>query len=250
MVTGAGVCWPNPSPKAGRQSWREMWLITACWAMRNKGVCATTCAFLVAEKNWEGCRGLQITDEIMVTIAAQAALMLLGLKHAYFRRVLSILVYPSLFVIPGEEDDPDLIEKRKVAAGQAWYRGPVILAWDSVRTEGRDPSLGQNLVIHEFAHQLDFLDDSANGTPDLVTPQQAERWHDVMTVEYERLQEDISRGRKTLLGKYAATKEAEFFSVASECFFTLPQELQQHHAELYAVLAEYYGVEPVRWFSG
>ncbi len=184
---------------------------------------------LVAEKYWEGCRGVQITDEIKVTIAAQAALMLLGLEHDYFRRVLTILVYPSEFMLRDDESTDEHDEGRALT-GQAFYRGPVILAWDSVLAEGRDPSSGHSLVIHEFAHQLDFLDDSVNGTPILQTPEQAQRWHDVMTAEYSRLQEDSDRGLETFLGDYAATNETEFFSVASERFFTLPAELRDHHA--------------------
>jgi len=101
---------------------------------------------LISEKNWEGCRGFEITDEVKVTIAAQACLMLLGRKHDFYSQVLSILVYPSTFVAPrGSTDEFDYGEP---LAGQAVYRGPIILAWDAVLEEGRNPSLGYNVVIH------------------------------------------------------------------------------------------------------
>jgi Mlc titration factor MtfA (ptsG expression regulator) len=203
---------------------------------------------LVTEKNWEGCRGLQITDEMQVTIAAQACLLLLHLEHDYFSRVSSILVYPSVFVVPLGMwmDEFDLTH---AASGQAVYRGPVILAWDAALAEGRDPSTGKNLVIHEFAHQLDFLDGVLNGTPDLADPSHAERWGEVMLAEYTRLQRHLRRGRQTFLGDYASKDEGEFFAVASERFYTRPERLRHLHPGLYEVLVEYYGVDPTRWFT-
>jgi len=202
---------------------------------------------LVGQKYWEGCNGLGITDEMKVTIAAQASLMLLGLPDDSFRRVLSILVYPTSFTTPKEEweaNDPSW-----AMAGQAVYRGPVILAWDSVLSEGRDPSIGRNLVIHEFAHQLDFLDGYANGTPDLISPDEAKRWHDVMTTEFSFLRRAVDGGHGTFLGEYAASNETEFFSVVSERFFTVPAQLRHYHQNLYDLLAEFYGVEPMKWFA-
>jgi MtfA peptidase len=126
----------------------------------------------------------------------------------------------------------------------------VILSWDRVLAEGRDTSGGNNLVVHEFAHQLDFLDGYVNGTPELLSPVQGQRWYEVMTAEYTRQSEHVRAGRETFLGPYAVRNEGEFFAVASERFFTLPERLRHHHPALYEVLTEYYGVEPIRWFSG
>ena len=203
---------------------------------------------MVGEKNWEGCGGLQVTSEVKVTIAAQACLLLLGMEHDYFSCVQSVLVYPSAFMIPTSEW-LDTYDGAVAAAGQAVYRGPVILAWDSVLAEGRDPSSGNNLVIHEFAHQLDFLDECINGTPDLTSEDQADRWHEVMMVEYLRLIRAIRKGHDTFLGVHAGRDEAEFFAVASERFFTRPERLRHYHRALYEVLAEFYGVDPIVWFS-
>jgi Mlc titration factor MtfA (ptsG expression regulator) len=204
---------------------------------------------LVAEKVWEGCGGLRVTEEMQVTIAAQAGLLLLGLDHDYFRRVLSILVYPSAFLLP-RVDPLNEAEQRDAAAGQAVYDGLVILAWDAALAEGRDPSEGHNLVIHEFAHQLDFADKFINGTPPLRDGEQAARWWDIMTAEYTRLLRHLDRGYETFLGEHAGSDEAEFFAVTSERFFTRPARLRHYHPSLYDILAEYYGVEPIRWFPG
>jgi Mlc titration factor MtfA (ptsG expression regulator) len=202
---------------------------------------------LVAEKHWEGCRGLRVTEEIRVTIAAQAALMLLGSPRDYFPNVLSILVYPSAFRLPREEDGGD--GPVRAAAGVAFYRGPAILAWDRVLAEGRNPSAGRNVVVHEFAHHLDFLDGSTNGTPELSDGAQVARWGEVMTAEFTRLRRDVGNGRETVLGEYAGENEAEFFAVGSELFFTRPGRLRHYHARLYQLLADYYGVDPVGWFA-
>lgn len=190
---------------------------------------------LVAEKNWEGCRGLEVSAEMMVTIAAQACLLLLGLEHDYFSRVPTILVYPSGFASP------------EPALGQTMYRGPVILAWDAVLEEGRDPSHGWNVVIHEFAHQLDALDGDINGIPELADEK---RWWTVVTAEMHRMRRALRKGRPTFLGDYAGTNEAELFAVASERFFTVPNDLQHHHPDLFAVLADYYALDPRQWFQG
>lgn len=197
---------------------------------------------LVAEKNWEGCGGLTMTEEIKVTIAAQAALLLLGIQHDYFPKLMSILVYPSSFLVPDrpEPDDWLVEEDEDARSGEAWYRGPVILAWDEVLDNGRDPSQGRNLVIHEFAHQLDFEDGILNGTPPLSTRASREAWRDVMTGEYERLVRESEEGRDTLLDEYGAQDPMEFFAVVSECFFTQPRPMRSRHPRLYQLLREYY----------
>lgn len=195
----------------------------------------------VAEKNWEGCNGLAVTDEMKVTVAAHACLMALGLDDDPFRNVLSILIYPSGYVVPEERWQPGWsIVGDSDRLGESWYRGPVILAWDEVRYDSRHPGAGRNLVWHEFAHQIDMLDRSTNGTPPLETLRERERWHQVMTDEYEQLVEDAEEGRATLLDTYGAKNEAEFFAVASECFFDCPIDLRDEHPGLYDLLRGYY----------
>lgn len=202
---------------------------------------------LVAEKHWEGCGGLVMTDEIKVTIAAQAAVLLLGIDHDYFARVMSILVYPSGFRSPdGWTREGGIVDLSIGALGQAWYDGPVILAWDSVLAGGRDPKDGQNVVLHEFAHQLDYLDGTADGTPPLRHQSDYKQWQEVMTREYERLKAESEHGRPQVLDSYGATNHAEFFAVATEAFFEKPRQMYSRHPELYAVLSEYYGQDPAQ----
>jgi Mlc titration factor MtfA (ptsG expression regulator) len=199
----------------------------------------------IAEKNWEGCAGLEVTDEMRVTIAAQASLMTLGLSGEPFRNVLSVLIYPSGYAALEERwYEGWSISGESGRLGESWYRGPVILSWDEVRRDSRRPGEGRNLVWHEFAHQIDMLDRSTNGTPPLADRQERQRWHDVMTAEYEQLVTDAEEGRATLLDTYGASNEAEFFAVATECFFDCPVDLRAEHPGLYDLLRGYYGQDP------
>jgi Mlc titration factor MtfA (ptsG expression regulator) len=194
-----------------------------------------------AERNWEGCGGLTVTDEMKVTVAAQACLLVLNIDHDYFGRVPSILVYPSGYRSPAERHGPDgTVNPDPGRLGEAWYRGPVILAWDSVLGGGKDAHDGQNVVLHEFAHQLDFLDGYADGTPPLSSREEYRRWHDVMTAEYDRLVRESAQGRARVLDAYGATNPAEFFAVATEAFFEKALPLRQRHPALYEVLRGYY----------
>src|SRR5262245_30490963 len=189
-----------------------------------------------------------MTDEIKVTIAAHAALLLLGISHDYFARVMSILVYPSGFRSPeGWMREGGIVDLTTGALGQAWYDGPVILAWDSVLNGARDPKDGQNVVLHEFAHQLDYLDGMADGTPPLRHREDYKRWQEVMTREFERLKRESEHGHPKVLDSYGATNHAEFFAVATEAFFEKPRQMSTRHPELYAVLSEYYGQDPAAW---
>ncbi len=210
-----------------------------------KAVLRDDMRILVAEKNWEGCGGLTITDEIKVTIAAHAALLLLGIDHDSFARVMSILVYPSGFRAPdGWRRMDGTVDLSTGALGEAWYDGPVILAWDAVLAGALDPKDGRNVVLHEFAHQLDYLDGVADGTPPLRHKEDYQRWHDVMTREFERLKAESEYGHPKVLDSYGATNHAEFFAVATEAFFEKSRQMYVRHPELYAVLSEYYGQDP------
>jgi hypothetical protein len=124
--------------------------------------------------------------------------------------------------------------------GEAWHFGTVILAWDAVLTGGRDTHDGKNVVLHEFAHQLDYLDGVADGTPPLRNRAQYRRWQEVMTAEFARLAAESEHGRPRVLDAYGATNPAEFFAVATECFFEKPMQLRRHHPQLYDILKEYY----------
>jgi Mlc titration factor MtfA (ptsG expression regulator) len=205
----------------------------------------------VAEKNWEGCNGLTVTDEMRVTIAAHACLMTLGLDGDPFGGLQSVLIYPSGYAVPQER----WLEGWSISGivgreGESWYRGPVVLSWDNIQEDVEYAGHGNNLIWHEFAHQLDNLDRSTNGTPPLEDPRQRRRWHEVMTSEYEQLVEDAEQGRATLLDEYGAENEAEFFAVATECFFDCPEELRDEHPRLYELLADYYRQDPAARIAG
>jgi Mlc titration factor MtfA (ptsG expression regulator) len=204
----------------------------------------------VAEKTWEGCGGLIMTEEIQVTIAAQACLLLLAIEHDYFDRVLSILVYPSAYRSPRYQLGADgLMHEDTGRVGEAWYRGPVVLSWDEVRRDGLRFRDGRNVVLHEFAHQLDFLDGWADGTPPLKGRAQYQTWHEVMTAEYEGLVRASELGRATLLDQYGTESPSEFFAVATECFFEKPVALRRRHPALYEVLRDYYGQDTAARFT-
>lgn len=200
----------------------------------------------IAEKHWEGCAGLELTEEMQVTIAAQACLLALGLEGDPYRNVLSILVYPTGYVVPKETRFGGLSisggEDRRL--GEAHYRGPVILSWADVRRDSRHPGRGRNLVWHEFAHQLDMLDADINGTSPLSDAQLRRRWNEIMTAEYEALVSASEEEHETLLDPYGAKDEAEFFAIVTECFFDRPWDLQIEHPQLYDLLREYYRQDP------
>jgi Mlc titration factor MtfA (ptsG expression regulator) len=200
---------------------------------------------LIAEKNWEGCGGLELTDEIKVTIAAQACLLLLDIEHDYYDDVTSILVYPSAYRTMPHTDASGVVRTGQANLGEAWHGGPVILAWDAARGGALDPRDGHNLVLHEFAHKLDMLDGLADGTPPIAPRGAYAAWVRTMSSEYERLREAAADGRATLLDHYGATNPAEFFAVATECFFEQSLSMQQQHPALYAVLRDYYHQDPV-----
>ncbi|MGC6487746.1 MAG: zinc-dependent peptidase [Planctomycetota bacterium] len=199
---------------------------------------------LIAEKNWEGCGGLELTDEIRVTIAAQASLLLLNIEHEYYRGVTSILVYPAAYRTMPSRGADGVVREGQANLGEAWRRGPVILSWDDARRGALDPADGHNLVFHEFAHKLDMLDGAADGTPPLADDDLLRRWVETMTAEFRALQGDAARGRAAVLDAYGATNPAEFFAVATECFFEKSGALQRRHPALYALLRDYYHQDP------
>jgi len=170
----------------------------------------------VAEKNWEGCEGLEVTEEMKVTIAAQAGLLLLGTPGFYFDNVRTILVFPKSFsreVVDGG------VVGQTYRAGEAWQGGPVILSWQDTLRGGRNEDDGHNLVIHEFAHALDGLDGDMAGQVIFDDPAISERWAAVVEREYAQLVHAHDHGIRTLLDHYGATNKAEFFAVSSETFF-------------------------------
>lgn len=203
----------------------------------------------LAEKPIIGCRGLRVTDEMRVTIAALACLPLLGAARGVYPELRQILLYPGAFVVERSMPTPGGLqsEQRRVLLGESWSQGQVLLAWDEVRRGAATPGDGHNVVIHEFAHQLDQAGGPANGAPALATTEDYQRWSTVMSREFERLRWRLSQGETTLIDPYGASEPAEFFAVVSELFFERPHELAQQHPELYSELQRYYRLDPAGW---
>jgi Mlc titration factor MtfA (ptsG expression regulator)/Flp pilus assembly protein TadD len=204
---------------------------------------------MVSEQRFVGCKGMAITDEVKVTIAAQAGLLLLGEEGYYFDRVPSILVYPIAYVRRHSRGMQHPVEEDMELLGESWQRGSIVLSWPAVLSGGRDDSDGQNLVLHEFAHHLDGLDGEMGGTPPLPTSDAQRRWRGVIDREYAQLGHEVAAGVPTLLDPYGTTSEAEFFAVATECFFERPADMHQRHPELYACFRGLYKLDPATWFG-
>lgn len=205
---------------------------------------------LLAEKHFEGCGGLELTDEIRVTVAAQACVLLLHRETDYYPRLTSILIYPSAYMVPGDRPVGDGIwqEGDDARLGHTAPRlGALLLAWDAALHGARNLDDGDNLVFHEFAHQLDFEDFAVDGTPPLESRAQYASWSRVLGAEYDELRRASAGGTATLLDQYGATNPAEFFAVATEFFFDRPRELRQRHAALYGELRSFYRQDPAEW---
>lgn len=202
------------------------------------------------EKNFEGCGGLKLTDEIRVTIAAQACLLLLHRKTDYFPRLVSILVYPSTYVVDETRhvEGPIWEEGEMDRLGHTGERLDVmVLAWDAAKEGASDPADGKNLVLHEFAHQLDFENGATDGTPALATKAQQTSWAAVMRTEFAKLRAADVTGIPTLLDTYGASNSAEFFAVSVEAFFERPWGLRTEHPRLYAELRKFFQQDPVEY---
>jgi len=206
---------------------------------------------LIREKHFEGCGGLELTEEMRLIIAAQACILVLHRKTDYFPKVQSIVVYPYAYVARRvETDESGLVhEEDEIREGESWERGTVVLSWDEIARHSRGAGRGRNIILHEFAHQLDQELGGAAGVP--LPPERAQRadWARVLGEEYDRLQEAVERGRRTFLDPYAATDPAEFFAVVTETFFERPVDLRRRHPELYGQLKAFYRQDPAGLFE-
>ena len=198
------------------------------------------------EKEFEGCGGLEITDEIRLTIAAQACILLLCRETDIYPELRSILVYPTAYVAQVKQHHPDgtVSEGLQPRLGESWSHGYVVLSWDDVLHGASDIHDGKNVVFHEFAHQLDNESGGADGAPLLPQRSMYIAWARVLSKEFNSLIRNIMMNRPTLLDQYGATNPAEFFAVVTEFFFEKPIELQARHPELYQQLKLFYQCDP------
>jgi hypothetical protein len=208
---------------------------------------------LIAEREWFGCADLEITDEMRVTIAAQACLLVLNLQPTYhYERIKSVLVHPGPYRRPPPRWNHvgGAALDGAVLLGEAWHRSPIVLAWQSVLDGASDPHDGDNVVFHEFAHHLDGLDGDVNGTPPLETREQYRVWDTVTQAEYQRLVRATREGKPSFLREYGATNHAEFFAVATESFFERGPAMLRELPELYGVLRDFYRQDTAKWPEG
>ena len=204
--------------------------------------------FFIHKKEFIGCAGLTITDEMRVTIAAQACLLILNRPSYEYQDLHYIYVYPTTFrAVQDVRNEIGLVSTQtRDLLGESWSTGKVVLAWDEVERGIRNFSDGDNVVLHEFAHQLDQEDGAMNGTPLLYTKAAYKSWAYVFGMEFEKLRH---RDRRAIdiIDDYGAQNPAEFFAVATETFFEEPHRMQQHHPELFDQLYDYYHLDPRQW---
>jgi len=240
----------RPAPKAWRQILERNLPVFNRLSSEDQAELLGHTQVFIAEKHFEGCGGLVLTDEIRVTIAGQACMLLLHRETDYYPQLTSILVYPTEYVA----------EEARPIGGGIWEEGPearrghtaqrlgaLVLAWDAVRHGAAEPNDGVNLVLHEFAHQLDFENRSSDGTPALESHGDYRSWARVMGSEFDALREASESGEDTFLDDYGATNPSEFFAVITEAFFERPRALRQNHPALFMQLQRFYQQDPTTY---
>jgi Mlc titration factor MtfA (ptsG expression regulator) len=242
----------QPFPAVWDEILRRNFPIDARLPASDRGELRRRMQVFLADKRFEGAGGLELTDEIRVTIAAGACLLLLHLGEDGYPALSSILVYPSAYRAHAREHGAFgmVTESDQVRLGEAWNAEVVVLSWDDVRHGAAGDGDGHNVVFHEFAHQLDMEDRASNGAPLLASDSLHVEWARVLGREYQDLRDAVDRHERTLIDAYGAQSPAEFFAVATELFFERPIALRDEHRELYEQLRGFYGHDPAAWSDG
>jgi Mlc titration factor MtfA (ptsG expression regulator) len=201
------------------------------------------------QKKFIGCDDFEITKEVKVTIAGKACLLILNRETDVFAKLDTILVYPSAFIVPRAHVALGgvVTHTNQTLSGESWSDGRVVLAWDHVLSHRTRIELGHDVVVHEFAHQLDSESGATNGTPILMNAPAYRMWSSVLEKEYLDLQRAAQFGQATLIDQYGATNPAEFFAVVTELFFYRAQEMATSHPTLFEQFVAYYQVDPREW---
>lgn len=198
----------------------------------------------LAEKTFFGCDGFEVDDTVRLTIAGHACLLIVGRNFSEFDAINSILVYPDAYRAREVESDGMVVSvSDEIRAGEASSLGQVVLAWTDCEEGALDPAGEHNVILHEFAHQLDYLDGTADGAPPL-SGEQARHWQETMTRAYEQLRDSLRQHEKPWLDPYGATEPAEFFAVLTETFFQQPDHLKTEQPEVYDVLCGFFRFDP------
>ena len=200
------------------------------------------------EKEFIGRDGLEITDEIRLTVAGNACILLLQSKKKYFPGFTSILIYPETYVAHEVRHDGLVAtEQPSRRAGESWVRGPVVLSWADVARGSYHPRDGHNVVIHEFAHKLDEQSGHMNGLPLLRDEEHYAEWTQVLSEEFDALKDRARRGSNKVMDAYGTVSPPEFFAVATESFFEKSMQMKRRLPDLYKQLQTLYNVDPAEW---
>lgn len=196
---------------------------------------------------FHGNDGLEVTERMKLSIAAQACLLIMN-SPAWYESLRTILIYPSAFLANRNTHDGYVVHESNVGSlGESWDRGPVVLSWDHALQGGLNAEDGHNVVIHEFAHQLDSLTGRTNGVPILRKGQAFARWEKAMLSAYDHHVKSVESGQATLLDAYGAKNHQEFFAEAIVTFFEKPEHLRREEPALYLQLAKLLGLDPAEW---
>jgi len=207
-------------------------------------------ARLIRQVWFEGCGGLELTNEIILTIAAQACMLIMNREGSIYPGLKSILVYPSTFIATHKSAGPGgmIIEETVPSLGESWENGTVILAWDAVTNGATNIRDGHNVTFHEFAHQLDQVDGRSDGIPTLrMNREDLKTWCHFSKESFAELIDAAERGQRSLFDHYGATNPAEFFAVATETFFEKPRQFSKKEPELYRAFVSYFKLDPIYW---
>ena len=244
----------------GQPSRWEPWLRQGVWQYQylddrqRQRVREFVCVML-HEKEWAGGSQFDVTEQMQVTIAGQAALLTLGFgKPYYFDRLKTIILYAGSYQQqPASTEDlligqmTETLPRTERLLGESWQGGPIVLAWNVVERDGRNSRRRRSVVLHEFAHHMDGLNGTTDGSPPMTSYEFERRWYRITDMEYQRLLKFARMKQPTLLDHYGATSHAEFFAVATECYFTAPHEFARQHQQLFAVLEQLFGQDPRSW---
>lgn len=188
---------------------------------------------------FEGVREQQIDDEVKLTIAAQACLLIVNQEQYIYHKLKKVVVYPRAYKVPEKES--------AIILGQSCSSGVVYLSWDATEHGAVNWQDGRNVAIHEFAHQLDQEDGLADGVPLVTLTSCSSSFAEMIADEYLETLERSTKRKRHVIDDYAKTNPAEFFSVATESFFEKPSQMKKKHTELYEALKDYYKVDPIEW---
>lgn len=234
----------QPFPKAWRKHLQTTVPLYRLLSKQLQKTLENQIQLFLAEKNFYGCDGFEINDRVRVAIAGHACLLTVMRSYSDYNEVRSILVYPDVYRVQAQERDGMVVGvSDQVRAGEASSLGQVVLAWAECENGAMLSGSPHNVILHEFAHQLDYLDGSADGAPPL-SGEHAEEWQQTMTIAYDNLRHSLRHRRKSWLDPYGATKPAEFFAVLTETFYQQPQHLKEHQPAVYDLLSTFYRIDP------